>query len=1169
MGKRRTVSNIEIDTQLKTAKFKTGMNEVVDTVKKGVTDTNASLKKIGDSLSWQKLANQIRVGKTLFETLKSVGQSINQIFEKGDKVSSVSLAFQEMQDHAGLLASDSLTKLRNATQGLVSDFDLMTKANHAVTLGLDPKKFDEIAGAATKLGRALGIDTLTALDSLVTGLGRESVLRLDNLGIVVDTNEAYKKYAANIGIAVEALTAEQKGLAFKEEAIRKITEASAGLSEIPKNAGVEWTQFGIIVDNAFANFSKGVVESQQLGDALNDLGSSVTSLNDSGWERLGAHVAKEFVVIQEACGFLFTAFYELSGFITSTVIVAFSELFNNIKIKIDEAILGVSKFVDILHSVSDFLGENTNPINFFTKIGEDAAKGFEIIKNSVADTTTSISERFATALGLEKELTTGKENINKFLESITEVAAKAGGASVESFKLSWANIPNVVKEQFGVTVKAIEDSVGTLNQNIAKIDTKAIIESFNDINSAIEYQEKELTTTANSAKRYEEALASLKKIEIELAEEIRKSNLVLTSEGIDDRVKNTDRYKKALEDLIEKEKIYNQQQNLSILKDRARTSELKRQELELDKIKEKERKETEKTERETGKEAERAREKAEREAEIIQREKERIYEDIAQHQSDIMEDNIREWGYVMEGAFDKAFINSTDDLSRILQSVGIDFSKSLLAASFDFGKSLSETTLDLGKAVSDIFSDDIQTPYASNLEALKVASLEFVESLGSQLLMSSVGNIASGKGGTQDIATTGGGVIGGVIGSAFGNPMLGMSIGSSIGSVIGGLIKEGADPGSKMRKEIEKSIEEKIKGVGGFSFLTDRFDIKFAHDSEQFATSTDQNWADAFRNIAGEGVAAFTALGEAIAGLAGGTADYGNQIGFIIARSIGGEIDNARLMVQALGLSVEDFTETLLNSARRGEVSWHQFETSMQQVTNLTGEGLIGVGDLTGAYTQLSRSGGMGVEALISLQNMATEAIELGVVTAEQFGATLIEQGILSAEQWSAFAEILETRGIRTMEDLTNASDRTLGGIIADLDSNEMLFEEWKLATSEIGDSLAEIKDNLKFLDDTDFKTKLDVEVAYKATGDIPEGLSDNPIEKAFSNLNTNFDLETPTTKNLDLSNRIYSPESLKSFVINVNAPNAAHGVEASITRALTAMRSKIVNEAVSLARRA
>ena len=33
------------------------------------------------------------------------------------------------------------------------------------------------------------------INSLVTGLGRQSKLMLDNLGIMVDNNKAYEKYA--------------------------------------------------------------------------------------------------------------------------------------------------------------------------------------------------------------------------------------------------------------------------------------------------------------------------------------------------------------------------------------------------------------------------------------------------------------------------------------------------------------------------------------------------------------------------------------------------------------------------------------------------------------------------------------------------------------------------------------------------------------------------------------------------------------------------------------------------------------------------------------------------------------------------------------------------------------------------------------------------------------
>ena len=54
----------------------------------------------------------------------------------------------------------------------------MTKTNNAMALGIveSEDQFAELLDTAQRLGAALGQDTVMALDSLVTGMGRQSKL---------------------------------------------------------------------------------------------------------------------------------------------------------------------------------------------------------------------------------------------------------------------------------------------------------------------------------------------------------------------------------------------------------------------------------------------------------------------------------------------------------------------------------------------------------------------------------------------------------------------------------------------------------------------------------------------------------------------------------------------------------------------------------------------------------------------------------------------------------------------------------------------------------------------------------------------------------------------------------------------------------------------------------
>jgi chromosome segregation ATPase len=93
----------------------------------------------------------------------------------------------------------------------------------------------DLFGMAKKLGDALGRDTASSVESLVTGIGRQSRMMLDNLGIIVDTEKAYEDYAREINKTSSTLTDAEKKQAFMNATLtaarQKIKDLPEGISE--------------------------------------------------------------------------------------------------------------------------------------------------------------------------------------------------------------------------------------------------------------------------------------------------------------------------------------------------------------------------------------------------------------------------------------------------------------------------------------------------------------------------------------------------------------------------------------------------------------------------------------------------------------------------------------------------------------------------------------------------------------------------------------------------------------------------------------------------------------------------------------------------------------------------------------------------------------------------
>ena len=81
-------------------------------------------------------------------------------------------------------------------------------------LGIDPTKLAKMMEISRASARAFGKDVGFMFESIAIGVGRQSKLILDNLGIIVSAGTAYEKYAKSIGKSTKELTEMERKQAF-------------------------------------------------------------------------------------------------------------------------------------------------------------------------------------------------------------------------------------------------------------------------------------------------------------------------------------------------------------------------------------------------------------------------------------------------------------------------------------------------------------------------------------------------------------------------------------------------------------------------------------------------------------------------------------------------------------------------------------------------------------------------------------------------------------------------------------------------------------------------------------------------------------------------------------------------------------------------------------------
>lgn len=336
-------------------------------------------------------------------------------------------------------------------------------------------------------------------------------------------------------------------------------------------------------------------------------------------------------------------------------------------------------------------------------------------------------------------------------------------------------------------------------------------------------------------------------------------------------------------------------------------------------------------------------------------------------------------------------------------------------------------------------------------------------------------------------------IIGGTIGAIYGGPTgaaAGAGLGSTIGSLIPGLVDTDS-PDHEGRKGVEQWLEDFFKNrqtqfVSQEGNLTEFFGNILRGDENAF---TDGSWAQNFQSMGDQAVMTFTGLGTALKEFLGITEDVGDQVGFILAQTFGGNLDNARLLVQQLGLDFEQLEAALLKGAIAGRISWHEFEVQMQGLAQAFTPGLSAAAATDQAVQNLIDSGGRGMEALKSLRDLGIEAKEAGVKDLEGLRQNLLQSGKFTVQQIEQIFAALKGRGVTSLDELIDVSDRVGGGIVADLESMGFAFTEVDHSVEAMNASLEEGADKATQILETfekypaEVKTRVVIEVEEREVG--------------------------------------------------------------------------------------
>lgn len=167
----------------------------------------------------------------------------NEAMRLGDELQKVSQGFARFGGEA------NLQQLRKATNGLLTDLELMKTATKAGTFGIGIGEMGNLLQFAKRRAQETGQEVDYLVDSIVTGIGRKSPLILDNLGI-----SATQLRSKLNGVSVEAASVADVSRAVGEiatEQLRLMGEGAVTATDRMQQLNVRW-------ENLKANIGTGL-----------------------------------------------------------------------------------------------------------------------------------------------------------------------------------------------------------------------------------------------------------------------------------------------------------------------------------------------------------------------------------------------------------------------------------------------------------------------------------------------------------------------------------------------------------------------------------------------------------------------------------------------------------------------------------------------------------------------------------------------------------------------------------------------------------------------------------------------------------------------------------------------------------------------------------------------
>lgn len=418
----------------------------LERINKDLARVDARVAKTGKSFS--NIAPHIRnagIGMTAIGTATAF--AIKKMTDISNEAAGVGKAFDNF---FGSSAPQAMERMQNAVKNTVSEIDLMKAANQAVLLGIDPDALPAMFEGALAAAQATGQPVSKAINDITTGIGRQSKLILDNLGIIVNAEKANEQYAASIGKTASALSDAEKKAAFTAATMKALEENAKRIGPIQENNAIKMQQ----ASASMANAVKG------LGDAFAPAVASIAKVLQKVADKFNSlsPATKKLIGTVVLVG---TAFALIAGPILTFIgtLGTLGAGFVALKGAMAVALTTLSAFA---LPITVVVGGLTALYLWTTKTDTG--------KKALAKTVSFLTKTFKTFWSVGKNTLTMMQAVWNVTEGFRKMVKDSATVAVSNFA-RWFTI---LKDNIGAGIGAVKEFANTLINNLVGAAKKAV-----------------------------------------------------------------------------------------------------------------------------------------------------------------------------------------------------------------------------------------------------------------------------------------------------------------------------------------------------------------------------------------------------------------------------------------------------------------------------------------------------------------------------------------------------------------------------------------------------------------------------------------------------------------------------------------------------------------------